>query len=217
MNNKQIWEGVSKPPVDALKQIQAGRLKGMSDINPQWRLEIMTETFGPVGIGWGYTIDKLWNEPGANGEILAFAEVSVWYKHNDVKSEPVQGTGGSKHVANEKNGLYSSDEGYKMAVTDALSVAFKALGVGAEIYRGRWDGSKYKDAKEIADRDGKPESGGGDDGNKGSGTDKTLSSIQSAKDVKVLKDIFDKLSAEEKKKYNNDIKMRRLELTNEDA
>jgi len=30
-----------------------------------------------------------------------------------------------------------------MAVTDALSVALKMLGVAADIYLGRWDGSKY--------------------------------------------------------------------------
>jgi len=46
-------------------------------------------------------------------------------------------------ISKEKDYLYTNDECYKMAVTDALSVAFKALGFGAEIYAGRWDGSKY--------------------------------------------------------------------------
>jgi hypothetical protein len=41
--------------------------------------------------------------------------------------------------------LHTSDEGYKMAVTDALGTALKMLGVGADVYAGRWDGSKYKD------------------------------------------------------------------------
>ena len=52
-------------------------------------------------------------------------------------------------MAKESKGLYSSDEGYKMAVTDALSVAMKSLGVAADIYAGKWDGSKYADAKEA--------------------------------------------------------------------
>lgn len=30
-----------------------------------------------------------------------------------------------------------------MAMTDALSVAFKAVGVAADIYLGNYDGSKY--------------------------------------------------------------------------
>ena len=32
-----------------------------------------------------------------------------------------------------------------MAVTDAFSTALKMLGVAADIYAGRWDGSKYRD------------------------------------------------------------------------
>ena len=33
-----------------------------------------------------------------------------------------------------------------MAVTDAFSTALKMLGVAADIYAGRWDGSKYKES-----------------------------------------------------------------------
>jgi hypothetical protein len=145
MENKRIWSKVSNPPATALKQIGGGRLKGMTDINPQWRLEAMTELFGPIGQDWGYTIDKLWREDGAHEEVFAFALVSVWYIEES-KSESIQGVGGSKLVTKEKDGLFSSDEGYKMAVTDALSVALKALGVGSAIYQGKWDGSKYKDS-----------------------------------------------------------------------
>ena len=45
----------------------------------------------------------------------------------------------------EKAGLHVSDECFKMATTDALSVALKMLGVAADIYAGAWDGSRYKD------------------------------------------------------------------------
>ena len=140
--NMKIWNQCAKPPASALKQISGGRLKGMTDINPQWRIEIMTEMFGACGFGWGYTIDKLWREDGSDGQIMAFALVTVWYES---KEQTVTGIGGSMLVSNEKSGPYTSDEGYKMAVTDALSVALKMLGVGADIYAGRWDGSKYRD------------------------------------------------------------------------
>jgi len=48
-------------------------------------------------------------------------------------------------VENESKGPHTSDEAYKMALTDALSVAMKALGVAADIYLGMWDGSKFRD------------------------------------------------------------------------
>jgi hypothetical protein len=145
MGNLDIWNKVNKPPINALKTIGAGRTKGMTDIKPQWRLQIMTDVFGPCGIGWKYTVDRLWTEPGSEDQVCAFALVTVYTKLEDGWSAPIQGIGGSMLVAKEKAGLYTSDEAYKMAVTDALSVAFKALGVAAEIYLGNFDGSKYKE------------------------------------------------------------------------
>lgn len=148
MNAIEIYKSLSQPPATALRQITAGNLKGKTDINPQWRYETMTEKFGLVGIGWKYEIQKLWTENGAKGEVLAFAQVAVFIRNVDTKewSDPIVGIGGSKLVNAFSAGLQSNDEGYKMAVTDAFSTSLKMLGVAADIYAGRWDGSKYKDA-----------------------------------------------------------------------
>ena len=148
MEHLDIWQKVARPPKEALKQIEGGRLKGKTDISPQWRLKVMTELFGPCGTTWGYTIDRLWTETGHGGEVMAFAQVTLWYllvTEKDTYRANVPGIGGAALVANERNGLYSNDEAYKMAVTDALSVAMKALGVAADIYAGLWDGTKYKE------------------------------------------------------------------------
>jgi hypothetical protein len=141
----EIYESLARPPKDALREIQAGKLKGKTDINPQWRYKAMTEKFGLVGIGWKYEVQKLWVEAGAGNEKLAFAQVAVFVKDGDTWSEPIVGIGGSKLVQLEKGAAVSNDEGYKMAVTDAFSTALKMLGVAADIYAGRWDGSKYKE------------------------------------------------------------------------
>ena len=140
-----IYESLSRPPKDALREIQAGKLKGKTDINPQWRYKAMTEKFGLVGCGWKYEVQKLWTEQGAGSEKLAFAQVAVFVKDGDAWSEPIVGIGGSKLIQFEKGAFVSNDEGYKMAVTDAFSTALKMLGVAADIYAGRWDGTKYND------------------------------------------------------------------------
>ena len=140
-----IYDSLARPPKDALREIQAGKLKGKTDINPQWRYKAMTEKFGLVGIGWKYEVQKLWTEAGAGNEKLAFAQVAVYIKDGDVWSEPIVGIGGSRLVQLEKGAAVSNDEGYKMAVTDAFSTALKMLGVAADIYAGRWDGTKYND------------------------------------------------------------------------
>ena len=144
-----IYESLSRPPKDALREIQAGKLKGKTDINPQWRYKAMTEKFGLVGIGWKYEVQKLWTEAGAGNEKLAFAQVAVFVKDGDAWSEPIVGIGGSKLVQFEKGAAVSNDEGYKMAVTDAFSTALKMIGVAADIYAGRWDGTKYNDEPVI--------------------------------------------------------------------
>lgn len=148
----EIYKGLSQPPATALRQIQAGDLKGKTDINPQWRYEAMTEQFGLVGLGWKYEIQKLWTEPGANGETLAFAQVAVFIRDPDTKewSDAIVGIGGSKLINKFSAGPKSNDEGYKMAVTDAFSTSLKMIGVAADIYAGKWDGSKYNDIPQNA-------------------------------------------------------------------
>lgn len=131
--NLAIWEASRKVPQEALKTIMAGRIKGFSDINPVWRCKCLTEQFGPCGIGWKYTITKQWSENYGN-EVRCFCNIDLFIKYNGEWSDAIPGTGGSSLVSLEKSGLFYSDEGYKMALTDALSVAMKALGVGADIY-----------------------------------------------------------------------------------
>ena len=146
MDKMQIWKAVQQPPKEALKQIQGGRLKGKTDINPQWRYKAMTEQLGPCGVGWAYKVQRLWLEP-VGDEICAFAEVEVIIKVDGEWSAPIPGVGGSMLLAKESGGLHVSDEAFKMAITDALSVALKMLGVGADVYAGLWDGTKYTDSE----------------------------------------------------------------------
>jgi hypothetical protein len=144
--NMYNYNKMRRPPADTLKTIQGGRLRGMTDIKPQWRYEILTEVYGPCGTGWKFAIEKLWNEPGSEGQIFAFASILLYVKENGEWSDGIPGVGGSMLVEKEKNGLHSTDEGYKAAITDALSTASKMLGVAADIYAGKWDGSKYKES-----------------------------------------------------------------------
>jgi hypothetical protein len=139
----EFYKKLATPPKDALKTIQAGRLKGYSDIKPQWRIEIMTDVFGLCGFGWKYTVVRTWTETGAGGQVFAFADVNLYVKVNEEWSEPIPGTGGNMLIVQEKSQLYHNDEAYKMAITDALSVAMKFIGVAADIYRGHSDTSKY--------------------------------------------------------------------------
>ena len=111
-----------------------------------WRIKAMTEQFGVCGIGWKYVITKQWTETFGN-EVKAYCNIDLFIKVNGEWSDAIQGTGGSSEVTMESKGAYVSDECYKMALTDALSVAMKALGVAADVY--------FEAGKNIIDHDSK--------------------------------------------------------------
>lgn len=145
MNNMEIYDACRSVPETAKKAIAAGRLKGKTDINPMWRIKRLTEQFGPCGIGWYYKPVRKWLETHGD-ETAAFADIELYVKVGGEWSMPIAGTGGSMFAARQKDGVYVSDECYKMATTDAISVACKQLGIGADVY---WDAdrTKYDDPK----------------------------------------------------------------------
>lgn len=150
MGNLDLYNRVRIVPEEAKKPIKGGRLNGMTDINPMWRIKVLTSEYGPCGIGWFYKPVKKWTEQ-AGGETVAFVDIELFIKVDGEWSQPICGTGGSKLSQNERNGLFVSDECYKMATTDAISVACKQLGIGADVYFGA-DRTKYDSPFERVER-----------------------------------------------------------------
>lgn len=148
-NNLKIYNAVKKVPKEAQRPITGGRLKGKTEINPMWRIKALTEQFGPCGIGWYYEVVRQWLEPSGT-EVAAFVNIQLYIKVGDEWSKPISGVGGAMFVEQQKSGYYVSDECYKMATTDAISVACKQLGIGADVY---WDAdnTKYMDPDQQSD------------------------------------------------------------------
>ena len=150
MNMKEKFDLMKRPPQEALNTIQFGRLKGKSDINPQWRIEALTEVFGLCGVGWYFEIlGTTFVDVPATEERLVYVTVAIHVKEDSGEwSKPVIGVGGDFVIIKDKNGLHGNDEAMQMAVTDGLGKAAKCLGIASDIYRGKYD-SKYgwRDAK----------------------------------------------------------------------
>ena len=140
--NMRIYYAVRAVPPEAIKPITAGRLKGKSDINPMWRIRVLTDQFGPCGEGWYTEGVRYWTVIQEKSmEMAVFCELQLHTKSENGWSAPIYGIGGNTVIAAEKNGLYLDDEAYKKAYTDALSVACKALGIGADVY---WQSDRTK-------------------------------------------------------------------------
>lgn len=159
--NLEIYNQVRSVPENALRKIEAGRLKGKSDINPMWRIKKLTELFGIVGFGWYTEVTREWTETSESGETAVFIDINLYVKRDGEWSKPIRGTGGNKVVSLEKkwdNGeqlvsQYLDDEAYKKAYTDAISVAAKALGIGADVY---WEADKTKYEETPTSEQGAP-------------------------------------------------------------
>jgi hypothetical protein len=134
--NLKYYDLLKDVPDSSLREIQAGRLKGKSDINPQWRIQKLTEVFGVCGIGWKFTVEKQWIEPTATCETACFVNINLFVKIEDIWSDGIPGNGGSMFIANERNGPFVSDECFKMATTDAIGTAAKMLGLASDVYMG---------------------------------------------------------------------------------
>ena len=164
MENMELYNKFRACPAEAQKPITAGRLKGKTDINPMWRLKMLTEAFGPCGIGWTYRIVRTWIEKGAtkrqfndrgevvveNAEMSVNVEIALRFKYEGAWSEEIPGIGGAMFCELESRGFNTEDEAYKKALTDAISVACKALGIAADIYYAKDPDSKYDAASTLS-------------------------------------------------------------------
>lgn len=154
-DNMTIWNAGRAVPSTALKPIQAGKLKGKSDINPVWRMEVLTSLFGPCGFGWRTSLVSRWTETfeftNPDGSTIqekgAFVKLNLFIKVNGEWSEAIEGVGGSK-LYGKGQGNELNDEAWKMAETDAISVACKKLGIAADVYYA--SGARYETKYEVA-------------------------------------------------------------------
>ena len=158
--NMSLYNRVRQVPDEAKKPFDTGRFKG-TDINPMWRIKVLTENFGPCGLGWHVDVLDKHIETCEDGSAAAFVDINLYIKVNGEWSKPIFGTGGSKLVSRERRfaksgecteSLYLSDEAYKMAYTDAISVACKALGIAADVYYEN-DKTKYSAEEGHTDTD----------------------------------------------------------------
>ena len=148
----RFYAKVQDTPKEAQKSFNNGRFSG-TDINPMWRIKKLTEVFGPTGFGWWtQNVRYRFEDTEQTKETAVFCELELVVVDPETgeESKPIYGVGGNMFVAQRKSGPQSSDEAMKMAYTDALSIACKALGFSHDIYY-QADRTKYTavDASDV--------------------------------------------------------------------
>ena len=131
--NMKIWETLSKTNPEFTKPLPGYGGKTLTTIDPMYQIQMMTDLFGPVGIGWKYKVDYKYIDG------LVFAEVTIKYFTNEWHE---YGPVCSVQNLSKKNGNLD-DEAPKKAMTDAMTKAFSHLGMSADVFLGKFDDSKY--------------------------------------------------------------------------
>lgn len=145
-DNLALWHKVEKTDPAHVKAITGKSYRGSSP-KPHWIVMKATETFGPIGIGWGFTVDER-VERGAlisDGfyEQMHIAKVKVWFKWNGERGE-VEHIGGTTFSGKYASGkIFTDEDAPKKSVTDALIKALSMIGFAGDIFMGRYDDSKY--------------------------------------------------------------------------
>lgn len=156
MSNTALWEVVCTTDPRYTKEFsRSGGFKGTA-INPTYQLMKATEVFGPVGMGWGWRIEKEDYVPGCEGEVNHVIRIVVWYRitpkfvERMPEAEPflwqvceVTHFGQTIFVGKNKFGPFTDEEAPKKSITDAISKALSCLGFSADIHIGLYDSNKY--------------------------------------------------------------------------
>ena len=132
MSNLDLWNTVQETDPAKTKPVN---LRGkFTAIDSYYQIKRATDTFGPVGIGWGYDAEFRFQEN------LAIAVVKLWYKWDGKVAQgfPVCATN-----------QYKTDKGHidedaaKKALTDAITKALSYIGFSADVFMGKFDDNRY--------------------------------------------------------------------------
>jgi len=133
-DNMELWNSVEVTDPKYTKKVnQRG---GFTAIGAQYQLMRATETFGPMGLGWGVEDENIerWEDVG-----LAVYTANLWYKEDKDAKYTIPLHSAIKYHSNGR----VDDDFFKKVATDALTKGLSKLGFNADVFMGKFDDNKY--------------------------------------------------------------------------
>ncbi len=156
-----LWERVKTTPESATKEATVGGQK-ITSIDTIHMIQMATKEFGPMGIGWGYSIDEERFDQGApvtdtqgaviGHELTHTIRMKLWYKLSGERGE-VEQYGHTRAVYRTNKGTWMTDgEAPKKSTSDAMKKCLSLLGFSADIFSGLYDDQGYVAARRTEER-----------------------------------------------------------------
>lgn len=158
--NMQIWEKVSTTDTRYTKAAEVGGQK-ITSLNGTAMIMKATEVFGPVGIGFGWTVMEERFDEGsemASGEgdkrlvlgreLNHTIKIRFWFELDGKRGE-IEQYGCTRYLYKSKFGTTTDGEAPKKSLTDAIKKALSMLGFSADVFLGMFDDVNYRQQLEA--------------------------------------------------------------------
>lgn len=152
--NMQIWEKVSTTDTRYTKAAEVGGQK-ITSLNGTAMIMKATEVFGPVGIGFGWTVMEERFDEGsemASGEgdkrlvlgreLNHTIKIRFWFELDGKRGE-IEQYGCTRYLYKSKFGTTTDGEAPKKSLTDAIKKSLSMLGFSADVFLGMFDDAEY--------------------------------------------------------------------------
>lgn len=133
MSNLDLWDSVEKTDPSHTKEVTFGRK--ITAIDPYRQIKNATEKFGPVGIGWGWSVVQIEQLPTNELGIL----IRMW--HTDKANTFDQWGQASLYI--DKAEKKKDTDCLKKATTDGVTKCLSLIGFNADVFLGKFDDNKY--------------------------------------------------------------------------
>jgi len=152
--NMQIWEKVSTTDTRYTKAAEVGGQK-ITSLNGTAMIMKATEVFGPVGIGFGWTVMEERFDEGSEmtsgegdkrlvlgRELNHTIKIRFWFELDGKRGE-IEQYGCTRYLYKSKYGTTTDGEAPKKSLTDAIKKSLSMLGFSADVFLGMFEDAGY--------------------------------------------------------------------------
>lgn len=154
--NMQIWDKVSTTDTRYTKAAEVGGQR-ITSLNGTAMIMKATEVFGPVGIGFGWSIVEERFDEGSEmvsgegdkrmvlgRELNHTIKIRFWFELDGKRGE-IEQYGCTRYLYKSKYGTTTDGEAPKKSLTDAIKKSLSMLGFSADVFLGLFDDQTYVD------------------------------------------------------------------------